>query len=236
MEVSLGIPKTFLHNSCVSMLSHDLHTALLRGFQNQVQSHLWFPTDIIQHPIMTILSKLKQINSLKAWLGVLICRNFVCFIICKGSQFNLQKHTNIFLQPSCVLLRMIHSFLNHVPPKLAWLSSRSISLEDIAKLLQKCSLSESLMGLIKSCKREFIHIEWTLSGTEPYQESNSGYMGNKGQHQSSSSRNGRCPKIASGELLLFSSPEAEDWSQDGILSLCFEVISSKLLEIIGNIF
>lgn len=44
------------------------------------------------------------------------------------------------------------------------------------------------------------------------------------------------PKIASGELLLFSSPEAEDWSQDGILSLCFEVITSKLLEIIGNIF
>lgn len=44
------------------------------------------------------------------------------------------------------------------------------------------------------------------------------------------------PKIASGELLLFSSPEAEDWSQDGILSLCLEVISSKRLEIIGNIF
>lgn len=60
MEVSLGIPKTFLHNSCVSVLLHDLHTALLRGFQNQIQSHLWLLTDVIQHCIMIILSKLSN--------------------------------------------------------------------------------------------------------------------------------------------------------------------------------
>ena len=33
VEVSLGISKTFLHNSCVSMLFHDLYTALLKGIQ-----------------------------------------------------------------------------------------------------------------------------------------------------------------------------------------------------------
>ena len=116
------------------------------------------------------------------------------------------------------------------PPKLVWLSSRSISLEDIANLLQKCLLSEPLMGLTKSFRRAAIYIEWAWSGTEPYEESNGCHVvwETKANINLVVAVTTGVSETVSWERLLFSSPEPESGDQDSIESLCFEVPPSTL--------